>query len=267
MAILEFNAAKYLAFLLMFFLGLPLAAPQFLLPGIGDLMANMLSFNPLPRSILAYHNVTLVPMLAAAAIYGVKKISRRSNWINKRSSLQLSVLVFCTSMFSGYFLAPLPLPGARNNFAPKNIFQRPDPYVETIRQAVGPNASISVQANIGAHFSQRKEIYRYPNQVGKVNAVILQLESPTKHINNIPEALIKERKYLSNVLDGYLQMDRSDYIDSIESMIHGKTYGILLWNDPWLVLERDVNTQGLQKDVERKLKLLKEEWRIKGING
>ncbi len=131
---------------------------------------------------------------------------------------------------------------------------------------MGPDASISVQANIGAHFSQRKEIYRYPNKVGKVDAVILQLESPTKNINNIPEDLIKERKYLSNVLDGYLQMDRSDYVDSIESMIHEKAYGILLWNDPWLVLARDFNTQGFQKDVERKLKQLREEWNIIGNN-
>jgi uncharacterized membrane protein len=266
MVVLEFSGAKYLAFLLMFFLGFPLAAPQFLLPGIGDLAANMLSFNPLPRSILAYHNVTLVPMLAVAAIYGVKKISHCSNWISRRSSFQLSLLVLCASMFSGYFLAPLPLPGARNNFAPKNIFQRPDPYIETIRQAVGSNASISVQANIGAHFSQRKGIYRYPNKVGKVDVVILQLESPTKNINNIPNDLIKERKYLANVLDGYLQMDRTDYIDSIESMIHEKAYGILLWNDPWLVLGRNVNTQRFQKDVERKLKQLREEWNIIGIN-
>jgi hypothetical protein len=205
-------------------------------------------------------------MLAVAAIYGVKKISHHSNWVNRRSSFQLSVLVLCANMFSGYFLAPLPLPGARNNFAPKNIFQWPDTYTETIRQAVGPDASISVQANIGAHFSQRKEIYRYPNKVGKVDAIILQLESPTKNINNIPEDLIKERKYLSNVLDGHLQMDRSDYIDSIESMVHGKAYGILLWNDPWLVLARNVNTQGLQKDVERKLKQLREEWNIIGNN-
>lgn len=264
--ILKFGGAKYLGSLLMFFLGLPLAAPQFLLPGIGDLAANMLSFNPLPRSILAYHNVTFVPLLAVAAIYGVKRISRQLNWINRRSSLQLSVLVLCTSVFSGYFLAPLPLPGARNNFAPKHMFQLPDPYIETIRKALGPDASVSVQANIGAHFSQRKEIYRYPNRVGEVDAVVLCLESPTKNINNIPVNLIKERKYLSNVLDGYFQMDRSEYVDSILSMIHEKAYGILLWNDPWLVLSRNAKTQKLQKDVERKLKQLREEWNIKGIN-
>ena len=97
-----------------------------------------------------------------------------------------------------------------------------------------------------------------------MDAIILQLESPTKNINNIPPDLIKERKYLSNVLDGHLQMDREDYIICTESIIHGEDYGILLWNDPWLVLARNVNSQGLQKDVERKLKQLREEWNIKG---
>lgn len=263
MVLLELGGIKYLAILLMFFLGFPLAAPQFLLPGFGDLVANMLSFNPLPRSVLAYHSVTLVPILTVAAIYGVKKVAHRKNWINRRSAIELSVYALCISMICGYFLAPLPLPWARNNFAPANLFSRPDPEIETIRSAIGYNASVSVQSNIGAHFSQRKEIYRYPNKVGTVGAVILKLDSPTKNINNIPEELIKQRKYLSNMLDGYLQMDRIDYIRSIESIIHGKDYGILLWNDPWLVLTPHVKTHAFEKNVERKLEQLREEWNIK----
>jgi uncharacterized membrane protein len=263
MVMLELGGLKYMALLLAFFLGFPLAAPQFLLPGFGDLLANMLSFNPLPRSVLAYHSITLVPILTVAAIFGVKKLSLRKNWINRRSAVQLSIYAFCTSMIFGYFLAPLPLPWARNNFAPVNLYGWPDPEIKTIRSAIGYQASVSAQSNIGAHFTQRKEIYRYPNKVGAVDAVILRLDSPTKNINNIPKEFTNQRKYLSNVLDGYLQMDRTDYLGSIESIIHGKDYGILLWHDPWLVLMTHVKSHRQEKKVEQKLEQLREEWKIK----
>lgn len=262
MVLLELGGIKYIALILAFFLGFPLAAPQFLLPGLGDLLTNMLSFNPLPRSVLAYHSITLVPILTVAAIYGVKTLSLRKNWINRRSAIQLSVYLFCTSVICGYFLAPLPLPWTRNNFAAANLFSRPDPEIATIRSAIGHRASVSAQSNIGAHFTQRKEIYRYPNKVGTVDAIILRLDSPTRNINNIPEELTNQRKYLSNVLDGYLQMDRTDYIDSIDSIIHGKDYGILLWHDPWLVLTAHAKFHRQEKNVERKLERLREEWNI-----
>jgi uncharacterized membrane protein len=263
MVMLELGGIKYIALLLMFFLGFPLTAPQFLLPGLGDLLANMLSFNPLPRSVLAYHSITLVPILTVAAIYGVKKISLHKSWINRHSARELTFYVLGTSLFCGYFLAPLPLPWARNNFAPANLFSRPDSEVEIIRSAIGFNASVSAQSNIGAHFTQRKEIYRYPNKLGTVDAVILRLDSPTKNINNIPDKFTNQRKYLSNALDGYLQMDRTDYINSIESIIHGKDYGILLWHDPWLVLTAHVKSNEQEKNVVRKLEQLREEWKIK----
>jgi hypothetical protein len=223
----------------------------------------MLSFNPLPRSVLAYHSITLVPILTVAAIYGVKKISLHKSWINRHSARELTFYVLGTSLFCGYFLAPLPLPWARNNFAPANLFSRPDSEVEIIRSAIGFNASVSAQSNIGAHFTQRKEIYRYPNKLGTVDAVILRLDSPTKNINNIPDKFTNQRKYLSNALDGYLQMDRTDYINSIESIIHGKDYGILLWHDPWLVLTAHVKSNEQEKNVVRKLEQLREEWKIK----
>ena len=72
---LELGGAKYLLLLMIFFLGFPLVAPEFLLPALADLAANMLSANPMPRSLFAYHSVTLIPLLATAAIYGVKRLS------------------------------------------------------------------------------------------------------------------------------------------------------------------------------------------------
>jgi len=167
--IFEMGGAVYLALILLTFLGLPLAAPEFLLPGLADLACNMLSTNFMPRSPFVYHSVSLVPVLIAAAIYGTERISR---WNKKFSAKELTGLVFITSSILCYLLAPLPLPGARNHWRPVHFLNLPDPSVLTIRSIIGEEASVSAQANVGSHFSQRREIYRYPNKVGEVDAIL-----------------------------------------------------------------------------------------------
>ncbi|GAG23033.1 unnamed protein product, partial [marine sediment metagenome] len=140
-----------------------------------------------------------------------------------------------------------------------------DSTVHIIRSLLGEKTSVSAQANIGSHFSQRREIYRYPNKVGEVNAIILRLESPTTNINNLPDRLKKRRRYLLNMLDCHLQMDRTDYIASIERLLSGKQYGVLLWSDPWLVMKRGaVNKRSKPvQEIEQKLNQLRKKWKMK----
>ncbi|MDL2123112.1 MAG: DUF2079 domain-containing protein [Deltaproteobacteria bacterium] len=259
--LLEFGGAKYLLVLMIFFLGFPLAAPEFLLPGLADLMANILSANPMPRSPFAYHSVTLIPILTTAAIYGVKRLSAHQT---RYTLIQLTGLaaIVSFSFVGGYVFAPLPLPKACNFWAPANFLSRPDPRIQTIRSLVGDNASVSAQANVGSHFSQRHEIYRYPNMVSQVDAIILRLESPTTNINNLPDQIKNNRKYLTGSLDSHLQMDRTEYITSIKALLFNNKYGVLLWDDPWLVLAQGASSHGLKQKIEQKLNRLEEEWKI-----
>jgi uncharacterized membrane protein len=259
--LLEFGGAKYLLVLMIFFLGFPLAAPEFLLPGLADLMANILSANPMPRSPFAYHSVTLIPILTTAAIYGVKRLSAHQT---RYTLTQLTGLAVILSFVGWYVFAPLPLPGTYNFWAPAHFLSQPDPRIQTIRSLVGDNASVSVQANVGSHFSQRHEIYRYPNMVGQVDAIILRIESPTTNINNLPDQIKNNRKYLIGSLDSHLQMDRTKYIVSIRSLLSDSKYGVLLWNDPWLVLAQGASSHGLKQKLEQKLNRLQKEWKIDG---
>ncbi len=80
---LEMGGAVYVGLILVSFLGFPLAAPEFLLPGLADLACNMLSAVSMPRSPIAYHSASLVPVLIAAAICGTKRIS---HWSKKFSA-------------------------------------------------------------------------------------------------------------------------------------------------------------------------------------
>jgi len=245
-------------FLIIFpFIGFP-----FLLPGLGDLAANTLSANPMPRGIWAYHSVSLIPVFTIAAIVGIKKMSR---WQKKLSHRELSGMVLTASMILGYFFLPLPLLGAMNLWAPNKVLNWPDKNVQAVRSLVGQNASISVQANIGAHFSQRRSIYVYPDVATEVDAIILYLASPTTNINNFPEHLGKEdRKNNPFWLDGLLQMDRTEYLASIELLLARKEYGISFWSEPWLVLskiDKGDQTEAIQK-VNQLLKKLRSEWHV-----
>jgi uncharacterized membrane protein len=255
----DMGGAKYLLILLIIFLGFPLAAPEYLLPGLADMMANMMSANPMPRSLYAYHSITLIPVLTVAAVYGSERISC---WIKRFSVKELAGFVVITIFILGYYFAPLPLSGAKNAWAPVHFINLPDPIIQTIRSEVGDKASVSAQGNIGAHFSQRKEIYRFPNKIRDVDTIVLRLESPTNNINNIPEQMKSDRKYLTSTLDAHLSMDRIEYIATIEHLLSGSKYGILYWNDPWLVFKRGLADHGSYKQIEQKLNQLREEWQI-----
>jgi len=253
------GGASYLLVLLIPFLGFPLAAPLFLLPGLADLAANILSANPMMGGLFSYHSADLIPILTIAAVYGVRRITR---WTKRFSAKELVGFVFITSTILGYFFAPLPMPGAKNVWAPNHFLNLPDPIIQTIRYEVGDKASISAQANIGAHFSQRKEIYSFPNKVGEADAIILRLESPTTNINNISEKMKSDRKYFATTLDAHLQMDRTEYISTIERLLFNNEYGILYWNDPWLAFKRGLTNHGSYKQINQKLNQLRKEWQI-----
>jgi hypothetical protein len=196
-----------------------------------------------------------------AAVYGAERISR---WSKKNPIKELASFVLIVSLVGGYFLSPLPLPGARNFWKPAHFINLPDPIVKKVRSAVGKEASVSAQANIGSHFSQRRNIYLYPNKLGEVDAIILRLRSPTNNINNLPEKIKKHRKYVIGSLDAHLQMDRTEYIASIESLLSNSEYKILLWNDPWLVMKRGVMNREAKEvaEVEQRLAHLRIKWQI-----
>ncbi|MFO7606007.1 MAG: DUF2079 domain-containing protein [Desulfurivibrionaceae bacterium] len=237
---------------------LPLFGFSFLLPGLADLAANTLSANPMPRSIWAYHSVGLVPILTAAAIGGVARLSTLQ-W--RFSGKELSGISLAVALVCGYFFLPLPLKGAFNIWEPVNYFNWSDPSLRKVRLLLAEDFSLSAQANIGAQFSRRPEIFLYPGGVGETDGIVLRLASPTAKINDMPAnpASLPQKNH-PNWLDGHLQMDRTEYLASTECLLAGGEYGAAYWDDPWLVLLK--GTGGDLPAVTRKIGQLKEAWRI-----
>ncbi len=248
----------------------PLLGIEFLLAGLGDLAANTLSAGLQQRNIFSYHSAGLIPALSVAALYGV---ARLSGWQKKFSALELTSLILIPSLAAGYAVFPAPLPGAANSWEQAAFPLRPEPAVQAINQLVGNDASLSVQANVGAHFSQRQKIFTYPLNVGETDFVILRLASPTTNLfrlastSNINQASdpLTKNKFLpspANWLEVHLQLDRTQYLASIECLLSENTYGIALWNDPWLVLSRQTANRQQEMAVKQKVKQLQEGWQI-----
>ena len=61
----------------------------------------------------------------------------------------------------------------------------PDGFTELHRK-ISPAQSLSVQANVGAHFAERKRIYPFPHLSGDVDAVVLHLENPFSPWDHAP---------------------------------------------------------------------------------
>ena len=257
--IMEMGGGTYLLMMMILFFGMPLAGAEFLLPGLADFAANLLSANPLPRSVISYHSVTLVPVITVAAIYGLNRIAQR---MNRYSVKELAIFSLIIGLSCGYLMARHSLP--LSYWEPAKLMKTPESAISLIRQLVGTEASVSAQANVGSHFSQRLRIFQYPNKVGEVDSIILRLASPTRKIFN-PTNYPIELKKITGTLDAHLQMNRYEYIKSIHNLLETDEYGILLWKDPWLVLSRTNRDNSKLNDIEKKLDELKVKWKIDPI--
>jgi uncharacterized membrane protein len=221
-----------------------------LLPGLADLAVNLLSANPMPRSVYAYHSATLVPIFMVSAMYGLHRCSK---FFRKNLILGMTVSCLIVSVLTGYSLSSFyALPGVIESWAPRNVIPNDDPVLLEVKELVGIR-SVSVQANLGAHFSQRMEVYTFPGKIGQADMIILNLESPTTlNQGHDPGAV--------GTLAHHLMMDPQFYLDKVGELLNDKRYGVALWKAPWLVLQKDASGDTDIDKIEQRLQALAGEW-------
>lgn len=247
----DFNGNKYLLSLLVPLLFLPFFGIEFLLPGLADFTANMLSANRLPRHIFSYHSVTLIPVCTVAAIYGLKRFMLVCK---KFSHLEISIFALITTLIFGWIFFPFfQLPGSVYLWKAKNFLTFHDPALQEIKNVVKEDFSVVAQANVGAHFTQRQEIYTYPNNIGKADAIVLRLDSPTWRLEDKNPGAVA-------FLAHHLQMNPQQYLESIRVLLDDKRYGIGLWKDPWLIMLRAETNSKDRASVEKKVRELELSW-------
>lgn len=244
---------RYLLALLVPFLFFPAAAPSLMLPAIGDLAVNLLSANVMQRDVHAYHSVTITPVLTVAALYGSERLRRR---FARYGPAGLAGLVAVAGAVAGYRLAPLPLPGAADFWAPVNRATTPPPHAARIRELIGTASSVSAQSNLGPHFSQRRLVYRFPERTDDADMIVLHLASPTTRRAPLNPGLIGSLSF-------HLQMEATRYLDTVERILAANRHDVIYWADSWLVLRRSASpvSRSGYSDVTTRIEQLRQEWR------
>lgn len=169
---------------------------------------------------------------------------------------QLAGIILLISLINGYKLTTLPLPDSYNFWGPKKLVNIKDPLLEKVREVIGAEASVSAQANIGPHLTQRKEIYIFPNKIGKASAIALHMASPTTRLSPTNPGG-------TGTWASHLQMEPDIYIQKVFSLLGDPGYGIAMWEDPWLVLKQGEPDCCSRKLILKKLRTLKNNWDVK----
>jgi uncharacterized membrane protein len=158
----------------LFSLSAPLAGAFFLAPAIlvaalPQLAANMLSARDTFVDPRAHYIAAIVPLLFAATVFGLKRVSPRSR--TRLAALLLGLSAACTLLFGpGYGLAK------SNRFSTSHS----DSHIEALRDAlalVPDRVPVSTTNVVGARLSARRYYYSVP-VVGKAEWIVVDLSNP-----------------------------------------------------------------------------------------
>lgn len=238
---LEMGGGVYLVLLFLPLLFTPVVGAEFLLPGAADLAVNLLSANPMPRSVFAYHSISLAPLLVIAGMQGALRMAR---W-GRYGVVGLGGGVLWVSLFISYLVAPLSFAGAANIWKPKEYRLWPEPAIAEIRKHLPAEVSVSAQANVAPHVSQRFNLKAFPRGVGEADCVVLHLAAPTERVDGDDPGEVGS-------LAHHLQMPPAGYLAAVQSLVESGSYGISFWDEPWLVM-----CKGLALPVETERNLLR----------
>jgi uncharacterized membrane protein len=252
-ALIDMEVYRYIILLLLPYGFLPpLLGFEFLLVGTADFAANALSLIPLQRGINGYHSLTLIPIIIIAAMVGFKRGGRvfPEKQHNRTGFLTLFAFLMLSTM-------NLPHLFGKNSLWMLSLIPAKNPEWGEVQKRIPADASVSVQANIGPHLSQRKSIYAYPNKVSEADYVILKLEDPD---NSLEMDTFR--------FNHHFLMDPEVYLASVKCLFATGKHQIIYFNAPWLVLLRTsvtaIDTQlPLLTDY---METLERRWKIDKIN-
>lgn len=251
--LLEMEGWKYIFWLFTPSLFLSFGGMYWTIPALGDFLANLLSTNPMPRSLFSYHSATIIPLLTIASIQGLYKLGPHLKFLSTEIILK-TLLGF--NFILAYLFAPFPFPGSINFWNPVNnmpIFDERESIVKKIIE----KKSLSIQANLGPHFTQGDVFSVFPEKIGAADVIVLKLDSPTKRIHpSDPHSI--------GTLAHHIQMKPEAFLAHIKNILDSKIYYPIYWDDPWLILSKEpppyIDNDTLLGKIQIKILNLKKEW-------
>ena len=151
-------------------------SPQILVFAIPDLLINLLSQNKQMHEIYYQYSATITPFLFISAIFAVRAINKKLPIVGKES---LAIAVLLLSLFAQDSFGPLPF----TNKPQDEMFKKGRENREIIKERISQipiESSVTASNNLGAHLSQRQNIYTIPNGIGEADYVLIYLSEDEK---------------------------------------------------------------------------------------
>lgn len=186
------------------------------------LLISLLSSNPMTYSIYFYHSAIIVPFVYFSAILTFK------SWFLTEKFLRRLFLgaVIISSIYSAYLfsLADVFSGQAISRYRPNAHARK----ILEIKKIIPKDASLSVQHNLGSHFSQRKEIYRFPMGKNEAEYILLDKANPYGK---------KSVQYFSD-FEYSIQMDVAEWQGDIEDLMKSSEYDLIYDEDSYLIFKK-----------------------------
>ena len=210
-----------------------------LLPLLGEFIINMLSANPMPRSMFSYHSMTLIPALAVAAWGGYDHATR---WI---PPARIKLYLLASFVVFNLLAGPIPFMKTRHPFSlTHGLTLERDHTINTVQAQLPPGVKVSAQANAGVLVAARPWIQEFPAGLAQADAVLIRLQSPLPLYDN--------RGFNSPWFGNSLNRQN---LMMLQGLLRGNAFGIVLWQENWLVLRRGANDTSPQARGEIKRRI------------
>jgi uncharacterized membrane protein len=185
------------------------------------LSINLLSANGMMFNIFFYHSAVLSPFVFFSAILAFRR------WFFSDLFLRrvFLVLVLSASLAASYFWSVTPLSSSYkvSDYIPSAHAKE----INEVKKMIPIDASLSVQHNLGPHFSERNQIWRFPLHKDDVDYILLDETDPFQ----------KNPKQLFG-FEYALQMSRPEWQASIEEMKESDRYELIFSQDSYLLFKR-----------------------------
>lgn len=176
------------------------------------LAINLLSANGMMFNVFFYHSAVLSPFIFFAGILTFRR------WFFSDLFLRriFLVLVAGASVFAAYFWSVTPFsPNYRvSDYIPDEHAKK----IKEVKKILPESASLSVQHNLGPHFSQRKEISRFPLAWDEAAYILLDETNPfrgnPKQLFGFEYALQMNPLEWQNDIEGLKKSDKYDLVYS-----------------------------------------------------
>jgi uncharacterized membrane protein len=184
------------------------------------ILINLLSSLPLTYSVFFYYSAVIMPFIYFSAIITFKR------WFSGNRPFEKMFAVFVSVCSAFVFFTGSLVPGASNmtwqDFLPSANAKK----IEAIKNILPADASISVQHNLGPHFSERREVNRFPLKTEESDFVVLDRFDPYEK---------SQFKFFD--FDYALQMDQREWQNKIDELKASPDFKVFFDDGEYLIFE------------------------------